>query len=235
MNFTGQMRRSYLEYARRRLSAGILAAATLAGCAGGNLAGDEADKDGQTFAAKPGMARLYLIHGYLTTGTVTRPSGETIPGSATIYYYETADQLSPGGVALVNTLAGGPLAGIVAGSAAAEDATPVEQPNRKRRLWFTYKYFLNDKYIGDIGSEQYMALDLAPGTYKIFFEQPAGTSSVAPVNLNAGETQFFLSNGARHMGAYWEKCGDDCAPLVRDGHRVTADLSGQVTTDSASH
>jgi hypothetical protein len=27
---------------------------------------------------------------------------------------------------------------------------------------------------------------------------------------------------------YWEKCGaEDCAPLIRDGHRVTVDLAGR--------
>jgi hypothetical protein len=215
------------ESARRRVAATMLAA-TLASCGGGQLAGPDADRDGQLLAARPEMARLYLIQGYLTVGTTTHPSAEPIPGSATVYYYNTADLMGPTGVTLVTTLLAGPIAGIIAGTQAADDAERVDRPNREKRISLTYKFFVDDKYVGDIGSEQYMALDLPPGAYRIFFKQPAGTSSVLPLELKPGETEFFLANASRYMGAYWEKCGaEDCGPLVRDSHRVIADLAGR--------
>jgi predicted small lipoprotein YifL len=219
-------------YVAFHLLALILAAASLAGCGGGQLAGPEADQEAQTFAAKPDMARLYLIQGYVTGGKTTLASGEAVPGSSTVYYYKDPDYMSPLAIGVVTTLLGGPIAGIVAGSQAADDAEQVEKPKRKRRISFAYKFFVDDKYIGDIGSEQYMALDLPPGTHSISFEQPGGKSIVVPLTLQRGEIDFFLANASAYMGAYWEKCGqEDCAPLIRDGHRVTADLSGRPDPD----
>src|SRR5579864_3456114 len=214
----------------------VLACAILASCtgAGGHLAGPEADQDGQTLTAKPDMARLYLIHGYLTTGKVTRHSGESAPGLAAVYYYDE-DRLGPAGQAVVTGLLGGPLAAIVAGVSAANDSKATDAPIRKKRLSITYHYFLDGKLIGDMGAEQYMALDVPPVTYKVYFEQPLGKSVTAPVDLKVGETVFLLSNASNAMGAYWEKCGDDCAPLISAGHRVTADLSGTPATELASH
>lgn len=214
----------------------ILACITVAGCAGsgGHLAGPVADQDGQSLAAKPGMGRIYLIHGYLTTGAVTSHSGGGSPGSTAIYYYDE-DRLSPTGRGIVNGMIGGPLAGITAGEQAAEDAKPMDAPFKKKRLSFTYHYFIDGKYIGDMGAEQYMALDLPPGAYKVYFEQPMGKSVTAPVDLKAGETVLFLANASSAMGAYWERCADDCAPLIRDGRRVTADMSDHPTTDLVAH
>lgn len=214
----------------------VLVCTLLAGCAGagGHLAGPEADQDGQTLTAKPNMARLYLIHGYLTTGKVTRHSGESAMGSTAVYYYDE-DRLGPAGQALVTGLLGGPLAAIVAGVNAANDAKSTDAPIRKKRLSITYHYFLDGKPIGDMGAEQYMALDIPPGTYKVYFEQPLGKSVATPVELKVGETMFLLSNASNAMGAYWEKCGDDCAPLIKEGHRVTAEAPGHPTTELAPH
>jgi hypothetical protein len=215
-----------------RLLLAAMVAATLASCGGGELAGPDADRDGQTLAAKPEMARLYLISGYTTVGTPTHPSGEPIAGSQTVYYYDTPDGKGPTGMVVMATLLAGPLAGLNVAALAAEDAERVDRPKREKPIAFGYKLFIDDKYVGDLGAKQYVALDLLPGTYTVFFKPAADPSSVLSLELKPGDVEFFLTNIGQYMGSYWEKCGaEDCAPLIRDGHRVTVDLAGRQEYD----
>ena len=199
----------------------------LTGCntSGGQLAGPDADRDGQTLVARPNMARLYLIHGFATTGKVNVPSGQPIPGTKTTYFY---DKNIGDRTTVATAIAGGPIAGIYAAVAASKAGVSVERPTRGKPLPIAYGYILNGRRVGSIGQGQYMALDLRPGTYNVHFNQPLGWSPDAPLNLEAGETALLLANGSAPgaMGAYFERCDDECGDLVRQGHRVKADLSG---------
>lgn len=179
---------------------------------------DDSDEDGQTLAAKPGMARVYLIEGFVVDGPLSRDS--MTAGRPDFYFPQKAPQRDANGVMVVP---GGPMAvGAAAGMAiAALLSSPREKPDsftHVKRYLGQARYYLGDRKIGLTREGEYIAVDLAPGHYDITFND----NTVAPLSLAEGEVVYLLADLHFDIGLILEVCHTDCGEYVRKDHRVSA-------------
>jgi hypothetical protein len=133
---------------RAGLLAGACSLAVLAGCATAKIANTAAQADGKQMTAPPGMARVYLVHGL----SVDERTSHKL--------------LVPGGVS--------PFALITTGAIIAVDhavTAATRTPDNSKPLKESGEYRIDEHVLGRLGSGDYMAIDLAPGDYKLRYRQ----------------------------------------------------------------
>jgi hypothetical protein len=167
------------------------------------LAATEADADGKSFAAPPGMGRLYILHGDIR---------DPVPFD----YTSAPGATSPIGLLFALTM-----------RAAQGTGPPPPEP-----LTGTGRYYLNDRLLGTMGQGHYMALDLPPGEYVLRFEYdldrerpPAGVISV-PVKEGALTFRKSMINATVRGETHpvFNTCPDDeCQKRIASGQRIAAD------------
>jgi hypothetical protein len=203
-----------------RTTAALVGAAVLAACASAGPASRAADPaaqiDGKTLEAKPGLGRVYLVHGDIvrTLMQATYANGNPSP----VY--------APSGGGLAGAFAGAFISGI-----AQEAMKPSEKPATTDNK-STGFYFMGEQKLGIMGPKQFMALDLPPGEYVFSYQtSPRGGGTIKQtVLVEAGNAYYFWSRAdfdavfapGPLTGIY--PCSDDCARRIQDGVRVVADL-----------
>lgn len=192
------------------------------------------DLDAQTFSAKRGLARLYVIQGY----------------------YKRTDNTTviTGAAPVAGAILGIALRGAIDASKDPEDRPPppVEDPADPANAYFhtplplPLTVAVNDKTIGKLDGAQYFALDLAPGHYRVtvfrviklpsFGEgsdpndpslSPTLPFGEASLDLAAGQVAYLLTSETYENFSEEKQvltCGPECQPFVRVGHRVPASL-----------
>ncbi len=189
----------------RRAGRGATATAALlmlAGCAASPLATPAEDADGKVFQARPGMGRVYIVHGDLTT------SGNTDG---------TAAAVAGGGVAIGGLVA-------ILGNAMKSDASAKPRPISAGA------YFLNGRPLGNMNEGHYLVLDLPPGDYLLGFEHrapiKAATPGTIPVTVRAGAVSYqksMLDYGGNIARPFFVLCSpEECQPRVQQGQRIAA-------------
>jgi len=217
----------------RAATAGTIFALTisvaLSGCTGGaGVAAPEADnKDGQNFASKPGMARLYIVQGL--ERQADRPgSGSTVIASG-----------PAGSPMVVGAAAGLAVAGLVNAFRDKPEAPqlppdPVDPENKyvHNAIPFPNDVAVNGKKVGTIGHLQYVVLDLPPAQYDLKLTQ--ATTWKQPfadmrVDLKAETVTYLMTTELAYGGPQKNDralvtCQPaDCQTYVLAGHRVATD------------
>jgi hypothetical protein len=198
----------------RRLVATYACAGLLSACAGGAgptspLADKDKQIDGKVMEAKPGMGRVYLVHGNMFPMQKTRTN-------------------APVHGPVIGIIAAAIVAGAVQASADAERKAVDADPEIKS----TGIYYVDGRELGIMGPKQFMALDLPPGKY-VFGYQPSkqGKAKMTQtVELQSGDVRAFWSR-IDQAGMFAEDkwtgmhlCPDLCVPRIQDGTRVVANI-----------
>lgn len=182
--------------------AAIAALATLGACthAPSLVATDEAQADGRVFQTKPGMGRVYLVHGDV--------KGE--------HEDPTAAMMGAGGI----------VAGLIGGII--YNATVSREPPKPVANPIAGTYYLNDKPLAALGKEQYLVLDLPPGAYTLRFIH--GSIYKPPeawlrVGVEEGKIRFEKSMFYQTpWAALFIGCpASECEGRVSKGQRIAAD------------
>ena len=187
---------------------------------------EDFDEDGQTLAAKPGMARLYLIQGFITDGPVPRDA--MTDGKPDFYINDTPVKHAEGTGAGVVYVPNGPMG--VGGLAGAAIVALLKQSPEERPTVFTHKqrylgpmnFYWGDKKIGQTKESQYVAADLAPGQYDIRLDGLNGGGPVAPLSLAAGDVVYLIADFDLYYRMMFEVCHKDCGEMIRKQQRVPA-------------
>jgi len=208
------------EFRVRSLCA-VALAASLAGCvhSTSQVATATDEKDGQTFAAKPGMARLYVVQGLERFGDeVTDPGFVPMNGAA---------MLGTAIGALVKSTQDKPAPPVI-------PPDPMDRDNKMKHVPIPLPndIFVNDQKVGTVGHLQYVALDLPPADYVVkvvaatVWQQPYGQRTVT---LKAGDVAYLMNTElAYHSSQNNERSivecqPEDCQTYVLAGHRVGTD------------
>lgn len=214
---------------RARKACALALAASLAGCvhSAGQVATATDEKDGQTFTAKPGMARLYVVQGLERFGDEAGEAGGGVM---------TGPSGSP---QMVGAAAGLAIAALIKSSREPEappviPPDPMDRDNKMKHvpIPFPNDVFVNDKKVGTVGHLQYAVLDLPAGEYAVrvsaatTWQQPYGQRTVT---LKAGDVAYLMNTElAYHSSQKNERSIADCQPAdcqayVLAGHRVSTD------------
>jgi hypothetical protein len=213
-----------------RAACALALTASLAGCvhSTSQVASATDEKDGQTFAAKPGMARLYVVQGLERMGDEAGDtSGSAITGPS-------------GSPQMVGAALGLAIAALVKANRDKPEAPPVIPPDPMDRdnkmkhypIALPNDIFVNDQKVGTVGHLQYVALDLPPADYVVkvtaatAWQQPYGQRTVT---LKAGDVTYLMNTElAYHSSKSNERSIVECQPAdcqtyVLAGHRVGGD------------
>ena len=185
----------------------------LYGCTGGGAGTDtQTDQDGQIFAAKPGLARLYIIHGSAKTT-------------------ETDSGYAPSPRTNLQALAG--LTGALVKIAIDSDQAPIIDPTDPDDQYIHLNpriaedYSLNGKRLGKIRYGEYFALDLPAGHYAVsaFQVRAAGTEPFdqTVIDLQPGQVAYLYSSmwvSSHAKSTELVVCDAACQPLVLASQRV---------------
>jgi hypothetical protein len=180
---------------------GLLAALTLAACATPNpLASPEDDADGKRLTAKPGLSRIYVIHG-------DRYSRE--PQDADIGWA---------------VLSGGLLAGMV--MAVSNEVRKDEPPEPPKPIPMPGTYYLDGQLLGAMEKGHYMAIDVPPGEYEFAFKYGVNDGPSQRVKIDADGIAY-LKSIVRWQGgdikALLSSCDEDCPVRIAAGRRVAVE------------
>jgi len=192
------------------------------------------ERDAQNFQAKPGMARVYLIHGLAKM--MEQPSA-----TYEYTYYKRTGRHSPkwnatgaaagAGIGVALSL----LASSVT-TALASDTPPPPDPFDPTDPEFLYphvnqdvaeEHYIDERDLGRIVYGQYFAVDLPPGdhVFKAFQLWAAGRKPMqaSTVELKAGEVVYLYSSvdtSSTYSYARLFRCNDECRPFVTGGQRI---------------
>lgn len=203
----------------------IVAALCLIASAVASAAEADSDEDGQTLAARPGMARVYLIQGFIADGPFVRDSATD--GKPDFYISDAPVKYEgPGVPTAPGARPGSPTAmGVLGGAAiAALLQSPRERPatfTHTQRYTGNLRYYLGDKKLGETKESQYVAVDLAPGRHDIRLDADNG-GPIAPLSLAAGDVVYLIGDFDLDVGLMFEVCRKECGDMIKKGHRVPA-------------
>lgn len=180
---------------------------SLFGCASSGVpAGDAADSDGRTLAAKPGHARVYLVQGILVdeAGAPYQPPA-TLPGDL------------PGG-AVPGAIGAALGTAIREATAKPEDSLPGSNVSSD--------FYINGQLVGRVARGQYLAIDLLPGNYTFSYVHLSlitHKSNDVTVNLSAGSITYLSSDWEpEHASTILEPCKENCSEVIQKGRRMVA-------------
>ena len=181
----------------------VLLTALLFGCASrGVPAGNVADADGQSLAAKPGYARVYLVSGFFLNQD------------------DTADLPPVAGRPLSSAIGAGVGSAIRLATAAPEEYLP-------GRGHVPTDFFIDGQTVGRASRGQYLAVDLSPGAYTISCQDSHMFSTTkcneVKLTLSAGDVKYFSSDWDVHKAeSYLDPCVDTCFEIIQNGRRTAA-------------
>jgi len=178
-----------------------------------------ADEDGKTLAAKPGMARLYLIQGDLVRGPV--PIGPGADGKPDFYVSGT---VWDGSTTVYGSgpMAVGVLAGALIGSALREPEAPPAEMTRLKPLVSPTLFYLDHKKVAEPKAGEYAAADIAPGQYELKLCFGLRDCVVRPLEVAEGQVVYMVGDADMPNGPILEVCHQDCGDRVLQGHQIDA-------------
>jgi hypothetical protein len=182
----------------------VAAAMNVAACvAPSQLAAPASDAEGKIQTAKPGLSRVYLVHGDISF----------------VHGDGTAAAVGAGGL-VVGLLVSG-VANAIKGPATEPDVKPD---------WVAGRYYLDGQLLGTMGEGHYMVLDLPPGEYQLGFTHATtfGPTDAAPVRvaLLADKVTYMKSRVWIVRNATTARilpCPEGCSARVAAGQRIAAD------------
>lgn len=160
--------------------------------------------------AKPGLGRVYVLHGEY--GNLSR-----------LYPGGPAPVAMPGGAGA--SFLGNFLLGAVAGAISKSDP---DKPPKLSENWIAGDYKLNNLPLATLSKGQYVALDLAPGAYLLEFTHGEALFHLQGsryLTVEADTVTYLKSMTDIHRNGRtgFFDCGDDCPERIHNGQRVAVE------------